>query len=99
MKHCDATVMGVVSIPIHPLECVVLRTARGVRLSTRSINRFIFQEQSVMICDSLAANGHVYFGLVNVLEHVINPIYQQMNIGRRSSSAGKSEASSHEGWF
>jgi hypothetical protein len=30
VKHCGAIVMGVVSIPVHPLKCVILRTARNV---------------------------------------------------------------------
>jgi hypothetical protein len=49
--------------------------------------------------DDLAANEHVYFGLVNILEHIINPVCQWMNIARGSSSACKLEASSHVAWF
>jgi hypothetical protein len=30
VKHCGATVIDVVSIPVHPLECVISRTARRV---------------------------------------------------------------------
>jgi hypothetical protein len=29
VKHCGVTVMGIVSILVHPLKCVVPRTARG----------------------------------------------------------------------
>jgi hypothetical protein len=57
-----------------------------------------FKDQ-VMRRDDLAANEHVYFGLVNILEHIINPVCQRMNIARGSSSACKSEASSHVAWF
>jgi hypothetical protein len=32
VKHRGIIVMGVVSISMHPLKCVVLRTARGVSI-------------------------------------------------------------------
>jgi hypothetical protein len=91
--------MSVILIPVHPLKCIISRTVRGAPVIHMVKQFFIFQEQSVMRCEGHATNGHVYSRLINVLEHIINPVRQWMNIARRSSSASKSKASSHEAWF
>jgi hypothetical protein len=86
MKCHDTIVMGIVSIPAHPLTHVTLKIMH--QLSRRSSKLANFSEKATQIHDGDATLDLYIADSSMCIEHIINPAQLQIKITRRLKIEG-----------
>jgi hypothetical protein len=83
MKRHAATVMGVLSIPARPLECIVLRIVhrvpviQTVKQTVQPFREKVHRDVTVMQQATCVTDSSMY------IEHIINPVRHRVRLIRR----------------